>query len=75
MLNHCRPVITVDGTFLYGKYKHKLLIAVATDGANHIVPLAYALVDEEKAGTLSWFLAKVLEHVIKDRSNICLMSD
>ena len=24
---HCRPVISIDGTFLYGKYKGKLLIA------------------------------------------------
>ena len=24
---HCRPVISIDGTHLYGKYKRKLLIA------------------------------------------------
>ena len=24
---HCRPVISIDGTFLYGKYKGTLLIA------------------------------------------------
>ena len=51
MIFSYRPVITIDGTFLYGKYKQKLLIAVAMDGVNHIVPLAYALVDEEALGT------------------------
>ena len=29
---HCRPVISIDATHLYGKYKGKLLIAMATDG-------------------------------------------
>ena len=24
---HCRPVISIDGTFLHGKYRGKLLIA------------------------------------------------
>ncbi|KAI3465887.1 hypothetical protein Pfo_022550 [Paulownia fortunei] len=30
--HHCRKVISVDGTHLYTKYKHKMLIAVAMDG-------------------------------------------
>ena len=75
MIFSYRPVITIDGTFLYGKYKQKLLIAVAMDGANHIVPLAYALVDEESSDTWSWFLEKLLVHVVRDRTNICLISD
>jgi hypothetical protein len=43
---HCRPLIGIDGTHLYGNYKHKL-IANSMDGANHIVPLAFALVEKE----------------------------
>ena len=38
---HCRLVISIDGTHLYGKYKGKLLIAMATDANNEIFPLAF----------------------------------
>ena len=44
---HCRPVISIDETYLYGKYKGKLLIAMATDANNEIFPLAFAVVDDE----------------------------
>ncbi|KAH1129613.1 hypothetical protein J1N35_000991 [Gossypium stocksii] len=30
--NYCKPLVQVDGTWLYGKYTHILLIAVAQDG-------------------------------------------
>ena len=75
MFLSCRTVITIDGTFLYDKYKQKLLIAVVMDRANHIVPLAYALVDEEASDSWSWFLEKMLVHVVRDRTNICLIFD
>ena len=44
---HCKPVIYVDGTFLYGKYKSVLLTADAVDGNNSILSLAFALVEKE----------------------------
>ena len=44
---YCRPVISIDGTHLYGKYKGKLLIAMAIDANNEIFPLAFAIVDDE----------------------------
>ena len=44
---HCRPVISINGIHLYGKYKGKLLIAMATDANNEIFPLAFAVVDDE----------------------------
>ncbi|KAL8481676.1 hypothetical protein ACS0TY_027983 [Phlomoides rotata] len=44
---HCRKVITVDGTHLYTKYKHKLLIAITIYANQQIIPLAFAIVDEE----------------------------
>ncbi|RYQ84978.1 hypothetical protein Ahy_B10g104486 isoform A [Arachis hypogaea] len=37
----------VDGTHLYGKYKGCLLVAVSQDGNNNIVPIAFAIVEEE----------------------------
>ncbi|KAH0675262.1 hypothetical protein KY285_023063 [Solanum tuberosum] len=43
----CRPVISVDGTHMYGKYDIKLLIAIGIDGNDNILPLAFAIVDKE----------------------------
>jgi hypothetical protein len=36
---HCRPVISVDGTFMTGQYKGTILIAIANDANNRLVPL------------------------------------
>ena len=44
---HCRPVISIDATHLYGKYKGKLLIAMTTDGNNKVYPLSFAVVESE----------------------------
>ncbi|XP_016206560.1 uncharacterized protein LOC107646931 [Arachis ipaensis] len=40
---HCKPIVQVDGTHLYGKYKGCLLVAVSQDGNNNIVPIAFAI--------------------------------
>ena len=31
---HCRPVLSIDGTYLYGKYKGTLLISMGCDVNN-----------------------------------------
>ena len=49
---HCRPIISIDGTHLYRKFKDKILIAIGIDAENEIFLLAYAIVDEET--TASW---------------------
>ncbi|RYR31336.1 hypothetical protein Ahy_B01g056140 [Arachis hypogaea] len=36
---HCKPVVQVDVTHLYEKYKGCLLVAVSQDGNNNIVPI------------------------------------
>ncbi|XP_030922939.1 uncharacterized protein LOC115949803 [Quercus lobata] len=71
---HCRPVISIDATHLYGKYKGKLLIAMATDGNNEVYPLAFAVVESESTETWGWFLACLLTYVT-DRTNLCIISD
>ncbi|XP_050207422.1 uncharacterized protein LOC126656842 [Mercurialis annua] len=50
----CKPVLFVDGTHLYGKYKMTLLIASAIDGNSHIMPLAFALVESEILKRPKW---------------------
>ena len=50
---HCRPIIKINGTFLYGKYMGKLLIATIIDANGHIFPLAFAIVEEESQDSWS----------------------
>ncbi|XP_069143319.1 uncharacterized protein [Solanum lycopersicum] len=71
----CRPVISVDGTHMYGKYEIKLLIAVGVDGNDNILPLAFGIVDKESKEAWKWFFRKLSLHVIKDREDICIISD
>ena len=44
---HCRPVLSIDGTHLYGKYKSTLMIVMKCDGNNHLFPLAFAISEGE----------------------------
>ena len=32
--NHCRPILSIDGTHLYEKYKDTLMITIGCDGNN-----------------------------------------
>ncbi|KAL5133128.1 hypothetical protein HKD37_03G006505 [Glycine soja] len=71
---YCKPIIQVDGTHLYGKYRGTLLMATSKDGNGGVLPLAFAVVEGETLTTWSWFLAHLREHVI-DKNGICLISD
>nr|KAJ0206620.1 hypothetical protein LSAT_V11C500279080 [Lactuca sativa] len=72
---HCRPVVSIDATHLYGKYKGKMMIAMGVDGNNQIFPLAFAIVENESYNSWYWFLNHVKKHVVKERGGICLISD
>ncbi|KAL5186707.1 hypothetical protein HKD37_05G012508 [Glycine soja] len=71
---YCKPIIQVDGTHLYGKYRGTLLMATSQDGNGGVLPLAFAVVEGETLISWSWFLAYLREHVI-DKNGICLISD
>ncbi|TYK18257.1 uncharacterized protein E5676_scaffold411G001980 [Cucumis melo var. makuwa] len=71
---YCRPLIQIDGTHLYGKYKGKMLTALSIDANGHIFPLAFAIVEGENASSWSWFLYALRQYVT-DRDGICLISD
>ena len=72
---HCRPVMSIDATHLYGKYKGKMMIAMGVDGNNQILPLAFAIVEEENFCCWRWFLRHVKNHVVQECQGICLISD
>ncbi|XP_074355735.1 uncharacterized protein LOC141695386 [Apium graveolens] len=72
---HARPVISIDGTFLKGRYRGKLFIAMSVDSNNHPFPLCYGLVDEETYENWSWFLQRLRRHVCRQRTGVCIISD
>ena len=67
-------MININATHLYGKYKGKLMIAMATDANNKIYPLAFAVVERERIETWGWFLACIRRYVI-NRSKLCVISN
>ncbi|XP_052111504.1 uncharacterized protein LOC107468974 [Arachis duranensis] len=71
---HCKPVVQVDGTHLYGKYKGCLLVAVSQDGNNNIVPIAFAIVEGETSDAWHFFLSNLHQHVVT-RDGVGLISD
>ena len=71
---HCRPVISIDGTFLYGKYKGTLLIASTWDGDNRLFPLAFAIVEKETDDSWYWFL-RCIQINVTNREGLCVISD
>ncbi|XP_025673420.1 uncharacterized protein [Arachis hypogaea] len=71
---HCKPVVQVDGTHLYGKYKGCLLVAVSQDGNNNIVPITFAIVEGETSNAWHFFLSNLCQHVVT-RDGVGLISD
>ncbi|XP_015962297.1 uncharacterized protein LOC107486259 [Arachis duranensis] len=72
-----QPLVSIDGTHLYGKYGGTLLVAIAQDRNSNILPVAFALVEGENAESWSFFLSHLRQHVtpqpgllvISDRHN------
>ena len=60
---HCKPIIQIDGTFLYGKYMGKLLIVTSINENGHVFPLALAIVKEESQDNWYWFLITLRRHI------------
>nr|XP_043613085.1 uncharacterized protein LOC122585051 [Erigeron canadensis] len=73
---HCIPVIFVDGTHLKGSYKGKLLSVVTKNANGQLLPVAFALVDEESNESWGWFLNLFQEHVGSQwQGDLCIISD
>ncbi|XP_025625460.1 uncharacterized protein [Arachis hypogaea] len=60
---HCKPLVSIDGTHLYGKYGGTLLLVIAQDGNSNILLIAFALVEEENTESWSYFLTNLRRHV------------
>jgi hypothetical protein len=44
---HYRPIISLDSTFLSGKYKGTLMVVVGMTAENQLLPLSFALIEGE----------------------------
>ena len=71
----CRPIVLVDGTFLIGKYRGTLMMAIAVDPEDQIVPMAFALAEGENNESWSWFMRLLRVQVLGPTRTICLISD
>jgi hypothetical protein len=72
---HYRPIVNVDATFLTGKYKDTLMVAVGMTTGNQFLPLAFALVEGENNESWSWFLHLVRKEVLGPDRSIYMISD
>jgi hypothetical protein len=72
---HCRPLLWIDGTFLTGKYRLQMLIAIGVDGNNQLVPIAFSFVESENTDSWYWFLKRVKVAVVREREDVCLIHD
>jgi hypothetical protein len=68
-------MLSIDGTFLTGKYKGTLLVAIAAVANNHFLPIAYVLVEGENRDSWLWFLSYLKSGVVKQRPDVCIISD
>ncbi|XP_025627808.1 uncharacterized protein [Arachis hypogaea] len=66
VFRHYKPLVQVDGTHLYRKYKGALLVAVAQDGNQNIVPIAFAIVEGKTADAWEIFLTNLRRYVTID---------
>jgi hypothetical protein len=72
---HCRPVGSIDGTFLTGKFEGTMLICIGTNSEEQLVPLSFAIVWKEDTDSWCWFLRLVRQVVIGLGQDVCVISD
>jgi hypothetical protein len=68
-------MLCVDGTFLSGKYHATLLIAIAVDANNQMLPVAFAYVESENNDSWLWFLTFLHTRVVGNRERVCIILD
>ncbi|XP_070018058.1 uncharacterized protein [Nicotiana sylvestris] len=72
--DHCRPIVVVDGSHLKSYYTGTFVSASTLDGAGHILPLAYGVIDSENDTAWRWFFEQ-FKIAYGDRENMCIISD
>jgi hypothetical protein len=70
-----RKFITADGTFLSGPNKGTLLVAIAQDAKEQLMPLAFSIVESGNSVSWKFFLGKLNETFNINNNQTLLMSD
>jgi transposase-like protein len=68
-------VLSIDSTFLTGKYEGTMLIAIGINADCQLLPLAFAIVEKENVGSWGWFLCLVQRVVVGPGCEICVILD
>ncbi|KAA0041509.1 protein FAR-RED ELONGATED HYPOCOTYL 3-like [Cucumis melo var. makuwa] len=71
---HCRPVISIDGTSMENKYGGTLLSASTSNVNDQIFHLAFCVVDYENNSSWTWFCNQ-LKRIIDGRNKVVMVSD
>ena len=71
---HLRPVISIDACFMSGRYGGALLIACAYDAENQLLPISFAIVQQEDGPNWGFFMSFVRREVVGNRF-VCVISD
>ncbi|XP_026384282.1 uncharacterized protein LOC113279846 [Papaver somniferum] len=64
---YCRPMLTIDATFLIGKFRGGLMVACGKTGNQEIFPVAFGIVSGENSYNWRWFLENLKGNVDVDR--------
>lgn len=59
----CRPIISIDGTHLYGKYQGLMLVAVGVDANDQLFSLVFGIVEAENNDSWDWFMTCIRTRV------------
>jgi hypothetical protein len=73
VFQHCWALLCIDGTFLIGKYRLKILTAIGMDGNNQLLSVDF--IESENTNSWYWFLERVKLAVVWDREDVCLIHD
>ena len=52
-----------------------MLTAIAADGNNQVLPLAFAFVESENGDSWYWFLERIKSCIVQDRRDVCVIHD
>lgn len=58
-----------------GQFKGTILIAIANDTNNRLIPLAFALVEAESNDNWEWFFYLLRTKILTPQRKICVISD